>query len=276
MPAIKPDLRFPTDIKTPNKNVDVDNPRCKDMVSVVRGRNDYDVPPPPEEGTPEFQRDCELFIEAREAYRNRVWPTDYFTELGHPSDPTDMEFLFAQSQRLNRGQDVRGVTGGDVWVELVDFVSMDNPLDFHQWMRAHIVTNLVEDQRERSPQSCGFDFLGLVGFDVKVAETIEAALIEAFQVKYFYERPRPSHWFPAGNLVQEDLCPGHNAYVAGHSAVFAAIMETWSTMTDTLFSQELHAAGIHGSHARTGLGVHWPSDNDAGYQLAIRVARKTA
>lgn len=234
---------------------------CDSMVSVVRGRNDLDLPTP---SAPSEEQE-RLFIMGRKSAMMNEWPYEYLASHRVNPSPTPSIEAFCRSKGV--------VQPGRMWSHLADFVGMDDPLDWHSWLRKNSgEVTLVEPQDERSPKQCGVDFLGLVGLDRRVSMAVEDALIEAFQAKYYFKQPRPSHHFRAGTLVESAPCPAHWSYPAGHGAIFGAIAEVWATHTISRWSaDDLRDSAHQLAHARTGRGVHWPEDNKAG--VAVGVAR---
>ncbi len=250
-------IEFPT-----SKVTDLDGHDGR-LHSVVRGRNDYDVPAPPAIDSDEFGREVELFLSARHDVKAGRWPYEYFEAIGlDPAVPDMFRPL--------------GVTEDDPVsaARLVDH-AMDKTIDLHHAFVDHFKgAKLKKPQAERSPQSAGVDFLGWREFDAIVLENVHKALIEAFQVKYFYAFPRPEHHFAAGALIGEYGCPPHPSYVAGHGAIAGTTVQTWIDhvkLTDAQITQAEHA-GRHYAHYRTLAGVHWAMDNTQGYELGRQVS----
>ena len=232
--------------------------------SVVRGRNDYNVPSPSQLGTPEFEIQRDLFLSIRHDVTEDRWPDEYFGEQGIDPDPPAMF-------------ESVGVTRHDpqAAARLVDH-AMDHPLDLHMLFVEHFgQPRLLLGQDERTPQSAGVDFLGFRWFDSVVTGKIYEALVEAFQVKNFFCQQRPEHYFESGKLVAEYGCPEHLAYVAGHGAIAGATVAAWETHVDPeqFDIVEGETAGLHYAHYRSAGGVHWPEDNEQGYWLGKAVSR---
>lgn len=272
MKAFIPDQRFPLD-QTGKQltKIDPDSPECNTMVGVVRGRNDYNIAPPTEPGTPEFQHQCELLIEAGVAYEEGVWPADYFTEIGVDPEPTELARLFTIQRRAERGESVV-FPDGEIWRELVNFVGMDKPLHWHEWLTDHIDYSIAVDLQ---PETCGIDqFHEKNWFNWVVAGAVHKALIESFQVKYYFAATRPSTDFPAGRLIESDPCPPHWRYPAGHGSFLGGTAEMWESATDSEYAGTFTETALQFAHARTGRRVHYPEDNTVGVELGQKVVRK--
>ena len=250
-------VQFPTEKVT---NLDGHDPQ---LHSVVRGRNDYGIPAPATLGTPQHDEQVELFLSARHDVTAGIWPATYFEALGiEPAAPA----MFASV----------GVTEDDPKsaARLVDH-AMDHPYDLHRVFVAEFGNPVLKQcQTERTPQSASVDFLGFRLFDAIIANNIYDALVEAFQVKYFFATARPEHVFASGALVAEYKCPPHPSYVAGHGAIAGATVQTWidnAVLEDEQVTAMIHA-GRQYAHYRTLAGVHWAEDNTAGFDLGRQVA----
>lgn len=231
------------------------------MVSVMRGRNDFDVPPPSPIGSAEFDEQCELLVRLRDDVNARRWPDWYFEHHGIDPDPPPM---FAQFG-VNRANP-------EAAAELVDH-NMDKKLDLFHAIRAQFpYVVLKSDPMERSPQQWGgIDFIGWGLFEAATLNAIMDALIESFQVKTWFGQQRPEHYFQAGPVLTSYQAPGHNSYVAGHSAIAGGTYQMWNESVD-LTDSALHViktACQHYCHYRSFGFVHWPEDNTAGFELAI-------
>ncbi len=231
--------------------------------SVMRGRNDFDVPPPPTIGSAEFDVEVDRFLGCRLDVASGKWPTAFFESID--LDPTPPK-MFARY----------GVTEDDPKAasRLVDH-AMDHPFDLHRTFVAEWgQPKLKRSQADDSPQSHGVDFLGWREFDAIVADNIHKALVEAFQVKYFHAYPRPEQLFESGRLVAEYGCPPHPSYVAGHGAIAGATVQTWVDHVELTPAQiaEAEHAGRQYAQYRTLAGVHWAPDNTQGYNLGVAVA----
>ena len=228
------------------------------MHSVVIGRNDNDLPEPPDEAD-----EVKSFLCCRREVHNGNWPKLYFESLGLDPEPRPL-------------LEAAGVSTADPRTAstLVDH-TMDHPIDLHTFAVRHFAGK-YKLKAERRPKSIGVDFLGARQFDATVTDLIHEALIDTFQAKYFFARIRPEHYFDAGPLVTEYPCPPHPAYPAGHGAIAGAIVAAWRKLVeapDEVF-KELEHAGRQYAHYRTLAGVHWPTDNTAGFDSGVATVER--
>lgn len=234
------------------------------MHSVVRGRNDYDLPAPPAFDSPQFKEELERFINVRTDVVNGVWPSWYFEDLGINPEPPEMFKQFGVTKTTPKAA-----------AELVDH-SMDHPNDLHNVFMQQVggTPKLKTLQGDRKPEQAGQDFLGARLLDAEISVGIYQALLEAFQAKYYFVYTRPEHYYQAGRLVAEYSCPPHPSYPAGHATIAGLIFGTWDhlvELTETQRAEFLHAAKQYG-HYRLFAGVHWSFDNTAGFELGIKKA----
>lgn len=233
------------------------------MVSVVAGRNDYRVINPPQVGGAEFMHACRAFIGVRDDVTEGRWPHWYFEDLGIDPTPPPM---FARHQ-------VTAANPGAAAV-LVDH-AMDHRADLHrEFLRRAGPIRMRLRPAERTPPQKGTEFLGVSALDAAVAAAVHRALVETFQVKYWFGYPRPETWFDAGQLVNAYPCPPHPSYPAGHGAIAGATVQAWIDHVDLSDADiaVLVTAGRQYAHYRTFSGVHWPFDNDTGFDLGRAVA----
>lgn len=228
------------------------------MHSVVVGRNDNDLPDP----VP-IEEEVDAFLDCRGETVEQRWATAYFEGLGIDPEPP----------ALLKGAGVSTVVPSTA-VALVDH-TMDHPTDLHRFAAKHFAGR-YELVAKRKPASVGVDFLGARKFDAQVAELMHEALVDCFQAKYFFARLRPEHFFKAGRLVTTYRCPPHPAYPAGHGAIAGATLQAWRVLTvaeDSVY-EELELAAQHFAHYRTLAGVHWPTDNSAGFDSGVATVRR--
>lgn len=260
MPLI-PDNRF--DITAyPVPPALVADPSPTQMVSVVAGSNEWNVPAPPAPGSPEFDEECRTVIRVREDVSSGSWPEWFFDDLGLPT-------------RVPSILRAEGVTEADPESasRLVDH-AMDHRLDLHQVFLRSFSVRLKEPGIEHRPPAKGVDFLGVSAFDAATSWAIHAALVETFHVKYWFGQVRPELYFDTGQLISSYPCPNHPAYPAGHAAIAGATVQSWVDHVELEPADvaAIEDAGLLYAHFRTVAGVHWPSDNDAGFRLGRLVA----
>lgn len=104
-----------------------------------------------------------------------------------------------------------------------------------------------------------------------VSGAIYTASVAAFDEKYLYLRPRPTHLDPKLQLIDDFMFPAHPAYPSAHATTGWAA----STVLSYLFpnEKETFIAMVNESDlSRKLAGVHYESDNEAGRGLGKQIA----
>lgn len=230
----------------------------------------HNIPAPTMPGDPAFEAELtEVFVTHAMVQRGH-YPGD-FLKKHHPREDFNPYFvpapLAAEGLRIDDPQGMANV------------VHMDSPIDLH----LAILRWLIEDGamlKERYRTSEHIDFLGLVPYVIEnVADAVKRNLIKAFEVKYFYGRPRPEEVLGQRfDLTGEQSamlftaypegCPNHCSYIAGHSAAAAAgtVFKKMFNLTPEQWNVVYDCCYLWGQY-RTFAGVHYATDNLQGLLL---------
>lgn len=174
---------------------------------------------------------------------------------------------------LNKGiehEDPKNITNA-----LIELASMDDPTDL-----GDLLTDFMISKGEIPiSMSNANDFVGRRNMFGNLAKASGAALRVVFLSKYFTGRPRPIEEIlePAAVGLENVVHPGavtpkHPAYGAGHGAVagrtLVELLEQFPNASPEVVTF-LTLCCKWFAHLRTPLGVHWPSDNDAGLKVGL-------
>ncbi|WP_139487884.1 phosphatase PAP2 family protein [Brevibacillus dissolubilis] len=105
-----------------------------------------------------------------------------------------------------------------------------------------------------------------------VSGAIYTASVAAFDEKYHYLRPRPTHLDPNLTLIDNFTVPAHPAYPSAHATTGWAA----STVLSYIFPDEKEifiAMSKEADLSRKLAGVHYESDNAAGKKLGQQIAQ---
>ena len=147
-------------------------------------------------------------------------------------------------------------------------VHMDKPID----LGAFILDWLLLDgaKLRNNYGHNGVPFLETIpGFLQVLSIEVALALEVAFQVKYYYGRPRPEEIFGFNCTQYLEGCPCHPEYVAGHGAVSGATnkaVNKWFSLTPSQ-EKEVEVTTKHFAIYRTLAGVHYMDANLQGWKL---------
>jgi len=155
---------------------------------------------------------------------------------------------------------------------LASVVRMDHPMDL-----GRVMADWLFDQgyRPSNLTTNHFDFVQATAGNMgELNKKVTRALDVAFDVKWYYGKPRPEEKAGKNITRYAEGAPGHTSWPAGHGAVAAATMkhfaDTWSrfdaktrtykSMTTAVLKQLYDAAYVW-AMARTFAGVHYGVDN---------------
>ena len=193
------------------------------------------------------------------------WPA-WFLAKHHPDSSFDpnvipIPLLIAEPSLVPRNPSTAAKT-----------VHMDRPVDlaFACWSYLR-----KEKAPLKSPETGHVDFLQSVpDAHTAIAAAVSSALRDAFEVKYYYGKPRPEEVFAHYGLDQKlvtayaEGCPNHPAYPAGHGAAAGAASALFDMYecTDEQRKQIFDAAYMW-AQFRTLAGVHYAVDNLMGLRI---------
>lgn len=164
------------------------------------------------------------------------------------------------------------VMGYNSWYECCEFVKDDRCSDFFDIALTYCIKQGQAVKRKE-------DFVdgSGIGFEVRYLKDLRPVLKKGFDAKYaFYEdeetkreRPLVHMWKNMGidyTMVANDMHPGHPTYPAGHGIKFLQAVATLRKIyaLDSFCDKNLFIAACVEAMARSGIFVHYTSDNLAG------------
>ncbi len=223
--------------------------------------NPHGLPAPSMPGDQAFEDDLVEVLMVRMLVIGNQMPLDFFAKH-HPRagyDPAKVPEPFRAAGVKYRA------------ANLVSAVHKDNPVDIGIICWRYLVAT---GATLRNPEGPHNNFLNRVpDTQAAIAENARDALRRAFEVKYYYGRPRPEEacarlGFGQNITGYQEGCPNHPAYPAGHASAAGAacVLFDWFNVTDTQRDAVFDACYVW-AMARTMAGVHYSSDNLAGLAL---------
>lgn len=228
--------------------------------SIVSPRvgKDNGVPAPtmPEDGAPFYDELFEVANVTSDVCKGK-WPGWLFEKHGVSPDVPEPLRLNGVSikEPKTAGEYVHGDLPGDLGRHLFRWIqTQDCPLKVKP---NHLGTPFVET----------FPY-----FEKVLSANIDYALNKAFEVKWYYGRPRPSEVLGFNLSQYPEGDPGHGAYIAGHSAIFGATYYTFQQLFALKQQLDLviETSSLHAAMYRELAGVHYHSDNYQGWLAAQR------
>lgn len=231
----------------------------------------HDLPVPTMPGDPGFQAELDEVTNVRMHVLAGRWPAEFLAKY-HPRanfDPETVPPPIANAVVFKGNNPRTGklvITGA----QASHIVHMDAPMDLAMECLAWLRTQNV---RLRDPQPAGHTpFLNNVpNLHAEINDHVRTAMRKAFEVKYFYGRPRPEEVFANGgcptNLYTHynEGCPNHPAYPAGHGAAAAAAQVLLDRFDLNQAQIDVIVDSAYcWSMFRTFAGVHYANDNLAG------------
>jgi hypothetical protein len=246
------------DYPLPRPLTESDIPEKSGLVSPRAGKT-HGIAPPHYPGTPEFDAQLKVVTDVRDLVCRNIWPSEFLTTDNPGGLGERPPVLIAERMGLGPPSDPMNPNIAAL------SVSMDRPTDLG-------IELFQELAALESGNAKYIDFVS--GFNVFVAElsvAVHEALEKIFDVKYYYMLERPETVLGvSGPVFCEDEygAPSHPAYGAGHAAAASAtavVVQRW-------FPQEKYRANIldacwQFASWRTLLGVHYPQDNQAGWDI---------
>lgn len=233
-------------------------PAQSDLVNPNVTPNDHGLPVPLTPCDDGFAAELGEVIKVRADVEAGVWPSWFFEAHGvHPGVPMP---LYDE-----------GVTSPGA---AADIVRMDMPIDLGRILIRWLNRNGYKMHAEIDGYT---DFLcNPVSCLEQLGNVIEAALTAAFEAKYFFGRARPEEVLAQNMTHYAEGCPNHPSAPAGHSAVSGATAKFLELAFDLDDKALLvvRTSALHFGMYRTLAGVHFQTDNEAGFILGERIAEE--
>jgi hypothetical protein len=102
-----------------------------------------------------------------------------------------------------------------------------------------------------------------------LAQTLSDAFMECWKVKYTYWTARPDMRMPGLSVAMDD--PNFPGYVSGHATVSKAAADVLSALVPR-YASTWEADADQARNSRLVAGIHFDSDNAAGYEVGSAVA----
>ena len=232
-----------------------DIPRNTGMVNVDDGKN-HSVPPPPQQGTQEFEDEANALVRVAMDVERDIWPEWY------------LEFCGVDT-RLSPILEAVGLSESDP-KGCANAVQMDQPGEL--W--AAILRWTAVEGIKIAPQSKGVRFLERNVDPWKVfGDELAPAMRKAFQVKYYYGQPRPEEYFDSANFAHyPEGCPAHCSYIAGHGTVGGVAAGCFRKVFTEATHEQIDAvntATLQFSHFRDFARVHYRADSREGWLFGV-------
>lgn len=236
-------------------------PSKSKLVSPRAGKS-HGFAPPHYPGSAEFDAQLAVVTEVRDQVCRNVWPSEFLSQ-GNPGGggarPPQMlvDALGFEESGHPDNPHIAALA-----------VSMDRPLDLGTVLY-EALTMLPEYERQY------IDFVyGFCAFQTELAIVVAEALDKVFDVKYYYMLERPETVLGvAGTVFCEDEigAPGHPAYGAGHAAVSGVTAKMLIAKFGSKHESAILDACWQFAAYRTLLGVHYPQDNQCGWDVGQSV-----
>lgn len=216
----------------------------------------HNTPAPIDTESSEFPEQLAEVVDTVRRVRLKEWPTEY---LGTDEVP---EYL---RRKIALDMDHYGLDNPALACAML--VSMDKLTDFGQLMWDELIADGAEPVAQTE---YGNPFVeGYAAFLADLGVRNHAALDRMFDIKAYWGKERPETVLGLPGCVfclNDDGCPPHFAYGAGHGAVVGASKAVLKKHLNTYghHDAKLGQAGFVFAHSRTLLGVHYREDNDLG------------
>ena len=235
----------------------------RNIVSPREGKQ-WDTKAPVRPGDETFDEMlCEVVDTVKRTEQNS-WPSEFLAR----NNPTSLEGSVPRliAEKLN----LRGTYAAR---NLAMAVSMDKPWHLGEFIADKLLSEGVtyKNHKPGTIQFCDKED-SYMAFMTDLQNATSNALDRVFDVKYFWQEPRPEDYLGVhGSIfcVDSMSAPGHWRYGAGHGAAAGATVEVilrhFNVTADQ--AQEVIHAGWVFSHGRTMLGVHLHEDNEVGFNI---------
>lgn len=211
----------------------------------------------------------ELFevVQVRDDVLNDKWPGWFFEKHGVQAEiPVALVIVagFYNIQLLDEDLNPKPK-------EAARLVHMDNFMDLGVGLLDHLL--MSDYQFRNKPTHGGVEFLdGQVDHQAGLAMELSKSAEEAFKAKWFFGRPRPEEILGFNCTEYKEASPCHPAYPAGHGCFAGSTYRFLNQYLklDRGVAQTMEIATKHFAMYRTLAGVHYQSDNVAGWELGAK------
>lgn len=217
----------------------------------------HGVPMPHKLCSDEYLEEAEMLVRVAMDVERNIWPDYYFDFCGIDSEISPVLRAVGLTEQNPKG--------------CANAVRMDQPGELWQ----AIVNYSAREEIPAAPEKSGLRFLDrYVNPNKPFGDNLEASMVAAFEVKYFYGLARPEEYFNAPNFAHyPEGCPPHPSYIAGHGTVGGVANRTFRE--EFPHAEDKHRADVatatkQFAHFRDLARVHTRQDSAEGWNFGDR------
>ena len=214
----------------------------------------HGVPAPYSVCSDEYKEEVDMLVRLAMDVERNIWPDWYFDYCGISPELSPILKAVGLSESHPKG--------------CANAVQMDQPAEL--WMA--IINYIAAEGIKVAPDKKGIRFLDQYVSPLKpFADNLDVAMIQAFEVKYYYGIARPEEYYNAPNFAHyPEGCPHHPAYPAGHGTVGGVACRTAREEFPELeqyHNDEIFTATRQFAHFRDLARVHTRQDSRVGHMF---------